>query len=530
MKLQFFTNVSHEFKTPLTLILGPLEKLIASDKTSDSVKEMLVLMQRNANQLYKLIQQVLEFRKIENNELKLSVSKVDIVNFCKELTASFQVLANKKNITILFKSNQDEFIDWFDFDKLEKIFNNLMSNALKFTPKNGEISIKISVNKNNSRRQGLIDLTANNVEISVKDTGHGIPLDKLALIFKRFYQVNSLDGDHMGSGVGLALTKSLVELHNGEIFVSSKIKKGTKFIVRLPIAVNYSNIDHENNEFLAENEFIEDAIFELEHNKSPAQNDAKELTSNKLPLLLIVEDQKDMRTFIKSLLSETYEVIEADDGLEGKKMALENVPDLIISDVMMPNMNGKELCIELKNNEITNHIPIILLTAKSSMENRIAGIRTGADAYIPKPFNADFLTARIENLLETRELLRNKYKDQENDLNSEISGISSFDKQFIEKAEGIIEINLMNTEFNVIDLGDELAYSRMQLYRKLKSITSLSANEFIRSYRLKKAASLLKETEMNITEILYEVGFTNRSYFTKCFKLKYEKTPKEYRK
>tara|TARA_B110000208_G_scaffold58015_1_gene75971 strand:- start:1424 stop:5632 length:4209 start_codon:yes stop_codon:yes gene_type:complete len=530
MKLQFFTNVSHEFKTPLTLILGPLEKLIASDKTSDSVKEMLVLMQRNANQLYKLIQQVLEFRKIENNELKLSVSKVDIVNFCKELTASFQVLANKKNITILFKSNQDEFIDWFDFDKLEKIFNNLMSNALKFTPKNGEISIKISVNKNNSRRQGLIDLTANNVEISVKDTGHGIPLDKLALIFKRFYQVNSLDGDHMGSGVGLALTKSLVELHNGEILVSSKIKKGTKFIVRLPIAVNYSNIDHKNNEFLAENEFIEDAIFELEHNKSPAQNDAKELTSNKLPLLLIVEDQKDMRTFIKSLLSETYEVIEADDGLEGKKMALENVPDLIISDVMMPNMNGKELCIELKNNEITNHIPIILLTAKSSMENRIAGIRTGADAYIPKPFNADFLTARIENLLETRELLRNKYKDQENDLNSEISGISSFDKQFIEKAEGIIEINLMNTEFNVIDLGDELAYSRMQLYRKLKSITSLSANEFIRSYRLKKAASLLKETEMNITEILYEVGFTNRSYFTKCFKLKYEKTPKEYRK
>jgi len=342
--------------------------------------------------------------------------------------------------------------------------------------------------------------------------------------------VNSLDGDHMGSGVGLALTKSLVDLHNGEILVSSKVKKGTKFIVRLPIAVNYPNIDHVNNELLAENVLIEDVVFESELPKSPDQNKDGEITLSKLPLLLIVEDQKDMRTFIKSLLSETYQVIEAVDGLEGKKMALENIPDLIISDVMMPKMDGKELCIELKNNEITNHIPIILLTAKSSMENRIAGIRTGADAYMPKPFNAGFLIAKIENLLETREFLRNKYKDKEDGLNSEIDGISTFDKQFIEKAEGIIEVNLMNAEFNVIDLGGKLAYSRMQLYRKLKSITGLSANEFIRSYRLKKAASLLRETEMNITEILYEVGFTNRSYFTKCFKLKYEKTPKEYRK
>ncbi|MBG7630953.1 MAG: response regulator, partial [Bacteroidetes bacterium] len=356
MKLQFFTNVSHEFKTPLTLILGPLEKLIASNKTNDSVKEMLVLMQRNANQLYKLIQQVLEFRKIENNELKLSVSKIDIVNFCKELASSFEVLASEKNITILFESNNDEFIDWFDFDKLEKIFNNLMSNALKFTPKNGEIAIKISVNKSNSPHHGSINLKNNNVEIIVKDTGQGIPLDKISLIFKRFYQVNSLDGDHMGSGVGLALTKSLVELHKGEILVSSKIKKGTKFIVRLPIGVNYSNIDHKDNEFLAENELIEDAVFEPELPESPSQNEEEELANSKLPLLLIVEDQKDMRTFIKSLLSETYEIIEAADGLEGKKMALENVPDLIISDVMMPKMNGKELCIELKNNEITNHI------------------------------------------------------------------------------------------------------------------------------------------------------------------------------
>ena len=533
MKLQFFTNVSHEFKTPLTLILGPLEKLLESDKTSNSVREMLVLMQRNANQLYKLIQQVLEFRKIENNELKLSVSKIDVVNFCKELTASFQLLANKKNIKIVFKSNQDEFIDWFDFDKLEKIVNNLMSNALKFTPEHGKISIKVSVNKN-SRSQGFMDLSNNNVEIIVKDTGHGIPKDKLPFIFKRFYQVNSLDGDHMGSGVGLALTKSLVKLHNGEIFVSSKVTKGTKFIVRLPVGVEYANIDNDNTEFLEENELIEDAVFETElepvQSEAPALNKEGEIKLSKLPLILIVEDQVDMRTFIKSLLSETYQIIEAADGLEGKKLALENIPDLIISDLMMPKMNGKELCAELKNNEITNHIPIILLTAKSSMENRIAGIRTGADAYMSKPFNAGFLEAKIENLLETREFLRKKYKDDDDGLNSEIAGISAFDKQFIEKAEGIIEVNLMNDEFSVIDLGAELAYSRMQLYRKLKSITGLSANEFIRSYRLKKAASLLKETQMNITEILYEVGFTNRSYFTKCFKLKYEKTPKEYRK
>jgi len=408
-----------------------------------------------------------------------------------------------------------------------------MSNALKFTPENGKISIKVSVNKN-SRSQGSINLSNNNVEITVKDTGYGIPPDKLPFIFKRFYQVNSLDGDHMGSGVGLALTKSLVDLHNGEIFVSSKVTKGTKFIVRLPIAVEYSNIDNENTEFLEENELIEEAVFESELEpvitETPSLNKDGEIKLSKLPLILIVEDQVDMRTFIKSLLSETYQIIEAADGLEGKKLALENIPDLIISDLMMPKMNGKELCTELKNNEITNHIPIILLTAKSSMENRIAGIKTGADAYMSKPFNAGFLEAKIENLLETREFLRKKYKDDDDGLNSEIAGISAFDKQFIDKAESIIEVNLMNAEFSVIDLGAELAYSRMQLYRKLKSITGLSANEFIRSYRLKKAANLLKETQMNITEILYEVGFTNRSYFTKCFKLKYEKTPKEYRK
>lgn len=530
LKLEFFTNVSHEFKTPLTLILGPLEKLIGSKKTVGPIKDVLLLMQRNANQLYKLIQQILEFRKIENNEIELSLKEMNIVQFCKEMTESFESLAKTRKLKIEFKSKETEIIGNFDRDKLEKIINNLMSNALKFTPKKGEISFNISVKKVSG--QNSSDTIQNFVQLVIKDNGQGIPDDKLPYIFKRFYQVDSSKGDQMESGVGLALTKALVDLHQGEIFAKSIENEGAKFIVRIPLGLKVMDKNWPEDDYSSNNElFIESDLDEIEAEE-------KGEIKNK-PLILVVEDNSDMRTFICDLLNTKFRVLEASDGEEGEKLAIENIPDLIISDVMMPKMNGKQLCKKLKSNEITSHIPIILLTAKSSIESKILGIKLGADAYIPKPFNIEFLLARIINLLELRASLRQKYLLIENESNS-IDGnttdqenvkskINIFDQKFIDKVEAVIEKNLMNEEFGVNDLGDELGYSRMQLYRKLKFVTNFSANEFIRSYRLKKSASLLLESDMNITEILYEVGFSNRSYYAKCFKLKYGKSPREYK-
>lgn len=522
LKLQFFTNISHEFKTPLTLILGPLEKLIESNKTDTTLKNMLVLMQRNANQLHKLIQQVLEFRKIENNEIELSVSEVDIVNHCKETLESFKVLSAEKGIELKFESTEEKIVDWFDVDKIQKIINNLLSNALKYTQQNGKIILSINIYKSD-KKEG----DSKFVDITIKDNGSGIPKEKTPFIFNRFYQVKTTNKNSEGSGVGLALTKSLVQLHYGKISVKSKVNEGSKFRVRLPLGKNYQNEEQ------MKSNFFEDTISESqETSKTPSfDEDTNTIDNNskKLPLLLIVEDMEDMRTFIRTLLEEEYEILEATNGIEGKETALKHIPDIIISDVMMPEMDGITLCNELKTNEKTSHIPLILLTAKSSIESRIKGIEIGADSYIPKPFHGNLLKAKLTNLLETRKILKEKYKNNDTELASNNESLNEYDKAFLEKAEAVIEMNLMKTDFSVVDLGNELAYSRMQLYRKLKSITELSANEFIRSYRLKKAAQLLKSSDMNITEILYEVGFGNRSYFTKCFKLEFEKTPKEYR-
>ncbi len=520
LKLQFFTNISHEFKTPLTLILGPLEKLIESDKTDSTLKDMLVLMQRNANQLHKLIQQVLEFRKVENNEIELSVTQTDIVKYSKDIFNSFIVLGEKKGIELVFKTTEETIVDWFDIDKVEKIINNLLSNALKFTQKGGKISLSISIDTPEK------ETNAKFVEITVKDNGLGVPKSKIPFIFNRFYQVKTNENSTVGSGVGLALTKSLVKLHFGEISVKSKEKNGSKFKVRLPLGKTYLNKEGVQANYFEEAELLEQEQIILPSEKEDSEQNPK---TEKLPLLLIVEDMEDMRTFIKSLLEEEYQILEATNGVEGKKIALEQIPDLIISDVMMPEMDGITLCSELKTNEKTSHIPLVLLTAKSSIESRIKGIETGADSYIPKPFHGNLLKAKLTNLLDTRKLLKEKYKNTDTELASNNDSLNLYDKAFLEKVENIIENNLMKTDFSVVDLGNELAYSRMQLYRKLKSITELSANEFIRSYRLKKAAELLKTSDMNITEILYEVGFGNRSYFTKCFKLEFEKTPKEYR-
>jgi len=537
MKLEFFTNVSHEFKTPLTLILGPLQSLLNSKETSAKVKGSLLLMERNANQLFRLINQIMEFRKLETKELKLDLSKGDLVNFCKEEVFSFKVLAEKKNIDIVFQSGENSIEGYYDWDKMEKILNNLISNSIKYTNEGGAVKLSLSLVSKTSEND-----TAKSVQIIVEDTGEGIPQGQLNLIFDRFYQIRKGKGEGAkGSGIGLALTKSLIDLHKGTIQVESEEKKGTKFTVALPLLTELSSLGQPANRLegntdelmTKEKDEPEASVSEEKEIRNTVEQvtpafEEEFLEKKPKPTILVVEDNPDMLLFISNTLEPNYKIHKAKDGVKGLKSALKVVPDLIISDVMMPNMDGIEFCDAIKKHEITSHIPVILLTAKGSMDHRIEGLEVGADAYIPKPFDIRHLEVRIQTLLDQREKLKNKFSSGEIKLDSQKIGINKMEKDFLERLEAVVEENLSNSDFGVEDLGDAMGYSKMQLYRKLKSMRGLSANEFIREYRIKKAAVYLRETDMKIFEILYEVGISNHSYFTKCFKQYFEQSPREY--
>jgi signal transduction histidine kinase/ligand-binding sensor domain-containing protein/CheY-like chemotaxis protein/AraC-like DNA-binding protein len=546
IKLEFFTNVSHEFKTPLTLILGPLQSLISSKETTKKVKESLLLMERNANQLFRLINQIMEFRKVETKELKLQRSKGDLVSFCKEELFSFKVLADKKDIDLAFECCENRIGGYFDWDKMEKILNNLISNSIKYSNNGGRVKLSLSVpteKKGNAIEEEDQDKL---VRIVLEDSGDGIPQGQFNLIFDRFYQVKENTGEsNNGSGIGLAFTKSLIDLHKGTIYVDSQESVGSKFTVELPLLVDLKAIGQPSNRL--ENHLNEDVttskIFDLDADITEVSVEDSNLKSLEgtseiqetdhekddiKKRLLIVEDNPDMLVFITRTLEDMYDVHTAVDGVEGLKAALKIVPDLIISDVMMPNMDGIEFCGKIKENEITSHVPVILLTAKGSMEHRIEGLQVGADSYIPKPFDIRHLEVRVEKLLFQRESLKKKFTNGEIKLDSQKIGINEAEKNFLEKMEAIIQENLTNPDFGVEDLGDGLGYSRMQLYRKLKTIRGLSANEFIREYRIKKAAVYLRETDMKIYEILYDVGISNHSYFTKCFKQYFNMSPRKY--
>jgi len=524
MKLEFFTNVSHEFKTPLTLILGPIQQLINSKETSAKVRNSLMLMERNANQLFRLVNQIMEFRKVENKELKLQPSKGDMVNFCREEVFSFKMLANQNNLNLIFECGEYSIEGFFDWDKMEKILNNLISNSIKFSDEGGTIKVSLSIPVNQKQRK--IETFENEhryVRIVVEDTGEGIPQNQLSLIFERFYQINkNSKAGANGSGIGLALTKSLIEMHKGTISVESVENKGSRFIIELPLLTELKLLSHPSKDVDKKkyNDKISGNLSE------PKKNEGE--INEKSPTILLVEDNPDMLEFISSTLDSKYNICKASDGVEGLKKALDIVPDLIVSDVMMPNMDGIEFCERVKNHEITDHIPVILLTAKGSTDHRIEGLEVGADSYIPKPFDMRHLEVRIQKLMLQRNTLKQKFTKGGIKLDSEKVGINRSEKIFLEKIEKIMEENLTNSDFGVEDLGDALGYSRMQLYRKLKSVRGISANEFMREYRIKKAAVYLRETDMRIFEILYEIGISNHSYFTKCFKQYFNKSPREY--
>ncbi len=508
-KSRFFANISHEFRTPLTLILGPLENQLKKDAPLS--KSELNTMHRNARRLERLIQQLLDLSKIESGNLQLQLQDGDIVAFLKALTASFSSHAEQRNIQYTLDFHEESLESAFDPDKVEKIVYNILSNAFKFTPDGGQVAVKV-INEDDQ----LI--------FSVKDSGAGIPADELPHIFDRFYRsADAQKNEREGTGIGLALSRELAKLHGGQILASSKPGLGSTFTVELPVLAAANSGDRRSHLSRPSLSQLEAAEKGLENTESPftAQKDQ--------PILLIVEDNEDLRQYISRILSPQYNILEAIDGRHGMDVATREVPDLIISDLMMPHMDGIELCSQLKSHEATSHIPVILLTAKANRESKLEGLSTGADDYLIKPFNAEELRVRVKNLIDQRKLLQQRFSRTVILKPADIA-INSMDVAFLEKVMLVIEKNMDNADFTTEDFQKEMTMSRMQLHRKLKALTGHATTEFVRIQRLKRAATLLEKDSASVSEICYQVGFNSLSYFTKMFREQFGVPPSQYKR
>jgi len=519
MKLRFYTNISHEIRTPLTLILGPLEKMKNNMLPPSEIKGHVELMHRNATQLHQLINQLLDFRKLETGNLKLILTSGDLVSYISEIVNSFDKYAEEKEIELKFNSLKKRIITNFDTDKVAKIMNNLLSNAFKFTGKGGKISVNLSlVFDDSSENDTLGDSEENRlIEITVKDTGIGISESNLEKIFTRFFQVGE-GAAQTGTGIGLALTKELVKLHNGKLFVTSKPGKGSKFTVQLPY------------EGLSQSE-PSTQVSATGQRAPQAVTVSEEYLSDQIvagrKIMLLVDDNADVRYFIKSHFSASYQVLEAGNGVEGWEIALKTIPDIIISDVMMPDMDGFEFCRKIRKDERTSHIPILLLTALGSREHEIEGLSYGADDYITKPFDLVILQTKVENILSVRQSLKQKYTGEVL-LQPRNVILSSPDERFLQKAITVVEDNIDDPDLDIEKFATEIGVSRMQLYRKLNALTEMTVKEFVRSIRLKRAAQLLVQKKLNISEVAYAVGFRDLSHFRKCFKQEFGMSASEY--
>ncbi|WP_300023195.1 hybrid sensor histidine kinase/response regulator transcription factor [uncultured Maribacter sp.] len=527
LKLDFFTNISHEFKTPLTLIKAPLEYLLSNKEEigASNLKEQYQLMHKNTNYLLRLVNQLLDFRKINQGKMSLVVRHTDIVFFIKEVAEPFQLLAFKKSVKFNIVSSQEHFKTWFDHNALEKVINNLLSNAFKFTPEGGEIIVEIDVDKNGPTEK-------ENVIIKVKDNGLGISDVKKNIIFEKYYtekeneKVNS-----KGVGIGLAFTKSLVELHLGSISVENNEGGGSCFIVTLPTdkqayenAEDISCKEITDNDYLVRSSEAESLAIDL-NDELEDYNLSKVRSKN--PVLLIVDDNPDIIQFIKQVMGKTYTVFEANNGERGMEIAKKVLPNIIITDVVMPVMGGIEFCEMIKTTNITSHIPVIMLTAKTSQESEIEGLSHGADAYLKKPFNVQVLELKVANILKDREELRKRFKKEITLQPKEVT-VTSLDEKFLQQAVETVEKHMMNTDFNVEMLVKEMGHSRSNLYLKFKELTGLSSSEFIRNIRLKRAIQLLDNSDFSVKEIMFRTGFNTASYFSKCFKKEFGVVPSEY--
>ena len=557
IKLRFFTNISHELRTPLTLIAGPVEQVLKNDKLPADAREQLVVVERNTNRMLRLVNQILDFRKIQNKKMKMQVQQLNVVAFVRKIMDNFESVAEEHNIDFLFQTEKEALNLWVDADKFEKIVFNLLSNAFKYTPNGKMITVFIREDEGT-------------VSVGVQDQGIGIAENKRKSLFVRFENlVDKNIFNQASSGIGLSLVKELVEMHKATISVDSRLGEGSCFKVDfLKGKEHYSSsvefiledsaaplsmeriVDIANSSLQTEAAIVDAPDLEV----SAAKEEAGESSSKEL--MLLVEDNQELRSFLRSIFASTYRVVEASDGMEGWSKALKYLPDIIISDVMMPEKDGIEMTRELRADMTTSHIPIILLTAKTTIESKLEGLEYGADDYITKPFSATYLQARVENLLMQRKKLQNFYRDslthvtvsetpvaQGETLAGHASAepvssaaeepampeMSPNDRKFMDKLVDLMEKNMDNGELVVDDLVRELAVSRSVFFKKLKTLTGLAPVEFIKEMRIKRAAQLIETGEFNMTQISYMVGINDPRYFSKCFKAQVGMTPTEYR-
>ncbi|SIS76319.1 hybrid sensor histidine kinase/response regulator transcription factor [Belliella pelovolcani] len=512
-KITFFTNISHEFRTPLTLILSPVIELIESYKLDEAVKEKLKLVENNSKRMLNLINQLLDFRKSEHGLLKLKITNSDFIEFSKEVFLNFKSIAAKKKISYHFDSNVDSFKMNFDRDQMEIVINNFLSNAFKYTKDKGIVRLEIEV-------------FDNQIQLMVKDTGIGLSEENKEKIFNRFFQVHQTDLEKIaGSGIGLAFSKNIVDLHGGQIKVDSLLNSGTTFTICLPLnkldgAFVDMNLIEKSIQSFGLHENLSSEVFEEE----TIEEDGKLFT------VLVADDNEDIRAYLKELLKEDYHILESEDGAQALKLIHQEIPDLVISDVMMPNMDGITLCQELKSQISTSHIPIILLTARTSLDYELEGLQTGAEDYITKPFNPGIVKTKIANILENRKKLREYFFNKVRfEPDTQEVHESNIDADFIEKAIRLVNDNLQNDAFGIEMMVNELFMSQSTLFRKIKSLTGMSLTGFIRSIKLKAAAQLILQTDMKLSQVAHESGFNDYKYFKKSFESQFGCLPSEYK-
>ncbi|MCT4648520.1 MAG: ATP-binding protein [Carboxylicivirga sp.] len=500
-KLRFYTNISHEIKTPLTLILAPLEQMMRKNTSVKEMARLFPFLYRNAQRMNHMVTQLLEFRKVESSALELNLVKADMIRDCEDVINYFKHQADLSGINLVFVAPKEELQFIYDRDKLYKILFNLISNALKNTDKEGEVIIKIE------------ELADNAIRVVVQDSGKGIEQQKLPYVFDAFYQA---DNEIKGTGIGLAFTRKLVELHGGQITVKSKVGEGSEFAFILP-----------KFDVPAKVALDESIVPEWKQHNTPLRKDR--VSIEKKPLLLVVEDEWDLRQYIIEILSPDYRILEADNGKTGLEMAIEKSPDLIVTDLIMPQMNGYDLCLQVKNNIKISHVPVVLLTAKSEIEHQLKAYQLGADTYIAKPFDNAMLVSQIQALLNNRALLKERFsKDLE--LKPQALATTPKDGDFMQKALAVVEANIENPEFGIPDFVKGIGMSRTLVYNKTKAITGKTINEFILQVRMRKATELLKIPDLSITDIAIRCGFSDQSYFSTVFKKQFTISPSEYRK
>lgn len=517
-KFNFFTNISHELRTPLTLILGPLEEIVTSPKLHFTIKAQMEMIKKNAMRLLRLVNQLMDFRKIEEAKMKLRASENNITEFVTEITNAFAEIATKKKISFRVDSKDPALKVWFDVNMLDKILFNILSNAFKYTNDHG--SITVSIDKNTTNTIAII---------KIEDSGIGMGPETLEHAFDLFYQGN--DGTYKGTGLGLALSKELITLHHGNIKIKSEKWKGATFEISLPLGKEHleeNEMEKETAPYFLNYEDAKIYTNEAETLKIVSPEEIAAGTEKDYSILLI-EDNKEIRLFLKNQLAKNYEIIEAENGNVGLNQAYEIVPDIIISDILLPGKDGMLITETLKNDIRTSHIPIIILTAKGSIEQQIEGLKLKADAYIVKPFNLQFLEETIKSLLRNRETLKDHYSSELPNESLRASASKKIDRKFISEFSSIVESNIANENFGVDDICKEIGISRVQLYRKVKAVLGFNINDYILSVRMQRAKYLLLNEDLSISEISFKVGFSSQAYFATVFKSKFGVTPKGFK-